>query len=35
MRFNLSDGVAVLERTPRVLRDLLAGLPEGWLSATE
>lgn len=35
MRFNLSDGVAVLERTPRVLRDLLDGLPEGWVSATE
>jgi hypothetical protein len=35
MRFNLSDGVAVLERTPRVLRDLLGGLPEGWVSATE
>ena len=35
MRFNLSDGVAVLERTPRVLRDLLAGLPEGWIGATE
>ena len=35
MRFNVSDGVAVLERTPRVLRDLLDGLPEGWVSATE
>jgi DinB superfamily len=35
MRFDLSDGVAVLERTPRVLRDLLGGLPEGWVSATE
>ena len=35
MRFDLSDGVAVLERTPRVLRDLLAGLPDGWILATE
>jgi hypothetical protein len=35
MRFDLSDGVAVLERTPRVLRDLLGGLPQGWVGATE
>jgi hypothetical protein len=35
MRFDLSEGVAVLERTPRVLRDLLGGLPQGWITATE
>jgi hypothetical protein len=35
MRFDLADATAVLERTPRVLRDLLAGLPEGWILATE
>jgi hypothetical protein len=35
MRFDLADGIAVLERTPRVLRELLAGLPEGWIGATE
>jgi hypothetical protein len=35
MRFDLADGVALLERTPRVLRELLAGLPEGWTGATE
>jgi hypothetical protein len=35
MRFTLPDGIAVLERTPVVLRDLLAGLPDGWIRATE
>jgi DinB superfamily len=35
MRFDLSESVAVLERTPRVLSDLLAGLPAGWVTATE
>ena len=35
MDFDLADGIAVLERTPRVLRELLAGLPEGWIGATE
>jgi hypothetical protein len=35
MHFDLADGIAVLERTPRVLRELLAGLPEGWIGATE
>jgi hypothetical protein len=35
MDFDLTDGVAVLERTPVALRGLLAGLPSGWLHATE
>jgi hypothetical protein len=35
MKFELSDALAVLERTPRVLRELLAGLPEDWIRATE
>jgi len=30
MDFDLSKSVAVLERTPAVLRTLLAGLPEDW-----
>jgi len=36
MDFDLAQGVAVLERTPRVvLRALLAGLPPAWTDATE
>lgn len=35
MRFDLADATAVLERTPRVLRTLLEGLPEAWIVATE
>jgi len=35
MRFELSEALPVLERTPRVLRELLAGLPESWIRATE
>jgi hypothetical protein len=35
MQFELSDALPVLERTPRVLRELLAGLPDGWIRATE
>jgi hypothetical protein len=35
MRFELSKAVPVLERTPRVLRELLAGLPDEWVRATE
>jgi hypothetical protein len=35
MRFELSDALVVLERTPRVLRGLLAGLPDVWSRATE
>ena len=35
MTFDLAQAVAVLERTPRVLRELLAGLPGPWLHATE
>ena len=33
--FDLAEGMAVLERTPVVLRALLSGLPDGWVSATE
>jgi len=32
--FNLDDAVAVLERTPASLSELLAGLPERWVRAT-
>ena len=35
MEFSLADGVAVLERTPRVLREQLASLPSGWTSGNE
>lgn len=35
MRFELSKAILVLERTPRVLRELLAGLPDEWTRATE
>jgi len=33
--FRLAEAIEVLERTPRVLRALLAGLSGGWLTATE
>jgi hypothetical protein len=33
--FRLSDGIEVLERTPAAFRALLAGLAEGWVTATE
>jgi hypothetical protein len=35
MRFELDRAVPVLERTPGVLRALLAGLPDEWIRATE
>ncbi len=35
MRFDLEGAVAVLSRTPEVLRVQLAGLPEGWTSGNE
>ena len=35
MDFALGDGIAILERTPRSLRALLAGLPSAWTEATE
>jgi hypothetical protein len=35
MEFSLHDGIAVLERTPRVLRELLASLPPAWTDANE
>ena len=35
MDFDLNDGIAVLERTPRTLRALLDGLSPKWTDATE
>lgn len=35
MDFDLTAGIAVLERTPHALRAMLAGLPEAWTNATE
>jgi DinB superfamily len=35
MEFDLDHGLAVLERTPSVLRALLAGLPEEWTQNNE
>ena len=35
MEFNVGDGVAILERTPNTLREMLAGLDSQWIDATE
>ena len=35
MEFDLTAGLAVLERTPGVLRSMLAGLPPEWIDGTE
>jgi hypothetical protein len=35
MEFDLSNGIAVLERTPPTLRAMLRGLGPAWLDATE
>ena len=35
MDFQFADGIAVLERTPTVLRSMLHGLPASWIDATE
>jgi len=35
MDFDLTAGIAVLERTPPTLRAMLAGLPPAWTDATE
>lgn len=35
MDFELKQGIAVLERTPRVMDALLRGLPDAWVRATE
>ena len=35
MKFDLDEGMAVLERTPSVLRALLEGLPRGWIEGNE
>ena len=35
MRFDLQEGIAVLERTPATFRALLAGLPDEWTTCDE
>ena len=35
MNFQLSMGIAVLERTPHALYSMLAGLPDEWVRVTE
>ncbi len=35
MDFDLTQGTAILERTPHALRALLAGLPPAWTEGTE
>ena len=35
MSFNLTNGIEILERTPRTLRAMLAGLTPEWTDATE
>jgi hypothetical protein len=35
MNFQVADAIAVLERTPGVLRALLAGLPDAWTASNE
>ena len=35
MKFELDEAIAILERTPRVLRSQLSGLPASWLGGTE
>ena len=35
MVYQLADGIAVLERTPGVLRAMLSGLPPQWIDATD
>lgn len=35
MRYQVGEALQILERTPAVLRALLAGLPEGWTRANE
>jgi hypothetical protein len=35
MDFDLANGIAVLRRTPAVIRALLTDLPDAWLRATE
>lgn len=35
MDFDLPKGIAILERTPRVLRSMLADLPAAWIEGTE
>ena len=35
MKYTLDEGIAILERTPRVLESLLKGLPDSWTACNE
>jgi len=35
MKFNLADGIAILERTPSTLSAMLSGLPADWILGDE
>jgi hypothetical protein len=35
MDFDLTAGIAVLERTPRAMRSMLEGLPDPWITGNE
>ena len=35
MKFDLDDGIAILERTPETLRALIEGLPRAWVEGDE
>jgi hypothetical protein len=35
MKYNLSEAIQVLEKTPHVLRALLNGLPDEWITSNE
>jgi hypothetical protein len=35
MNFNLTEAIALIERTPAALRALLGGLPDAWIAANE
>ena len=35
MQFTLGDSLPILERTPAVLRQMLIGIPDTWIHATE
>lgn len=35
MKFELDDGIAILERTPATFRALLSGLSDAWITADE
>lgn len=35
MKFNLADGIEILQRTPATLRSMLSGLPDQWILPNE